>query len=88
MELRILGDRVLVEPITPGREMPEGLVAPDSAVPEAEVSGRVVTLGSKYDGPCTFGDVVAFSSVAGQEVAYNGSRYLIIPGPEILAILT
>jgi len=86
--LRLLGNRVLVAPITPRLEMPEGLVAPDIAEPVAEVTGTVVDVGIGYDGPPITGKVVCFSSTAGLELVFEGQRFLAIPMPEILATLT
>ena len=86
MSFRVLGPRILIDPVTSKPKMPEGLIAPDNLGFEAEVSGTVVGVGS-IKGEINVGDVVFFSPHAGQECVVEGKRQIIIREEQILAVV-
>ena len=77
MQIKPLGDRILVEQLTSEEVTRSGIVLPDSAEKEKKAQGKVVEIGV---GPVasTFkpGDIVVFGKYAGEEVEVeeNGKK--------------
>ncbi len=88
-----LGDRVIVEPITPEQSTKSGIVLPDTAK-EKPQSGKILATGpgkTSDEGkliPITVkeGDTVIYAKYGGTELKVDGKEYLIIRESDILAI--
>jgi len=91
MELKPLGDRVIVEVLDEEETTISGIVLPDTAK-EKPQRGRVLATGpGRYeDGKLVpldvvEGDEVVYSKYGGTEVTVSGDDYLIIRESDILA---
>src|SRR5215210_7111006 len=94
VNVRPLGDRVLVKPIDAGETKKGGIIIPDTAK-EKPQEGEVVALGTGKrddDGkviPFTVktGDKVLISKYGGTEIKIDGDNYLIMREDDILGII-
>lgn len=94
MNLKPLGDRVIVEVIEEDMTTASGIVLPDTAK-EKPQRGRVLAVGEGRweDGkqvPVSVkeGDEVLYSKYGGTDVKLDGNDYLILRESDILAIWT
>ena len=94
MEIKPLGDRVLVEAIEEKEQAKDGIVIPDSAKEkpqEAKVialgTGKIDDNGEKISFEVKVGDRVLTSKYSGTEVKLNGHEYNIIGSDDILGIV-
>jgi chaperonin GroES len=94
MELKPLGDRIVVKPQDEAESsLPSGLVIPDTAKEKPQL-GEVLAVGpGEYkDGEripvdVNVGDVVFYSKYGGTEVKHIGEDLLILSSRDVLAIL-
>lgn len=89
MNLKPIGDRVVVKPAPADEKTKGGIIIPDTAK-EKPQRGEVVAVGKgKDDNQMTVavGDVVLYGKYAGQELAYEGNDYLIMREDDILVVL-
>ena len=89
MNIKPLGDRVLVEAIEAKDTVKGGIYIPDSAK-EKPQEAKVIAVGpGKKDEAMEVkaGDVVIYGKYAGTEVTVEGTKYLIVKQADILAIL-
>ncbi len=94
MNIKPLGDRVLVEPLKEGEVLKGGIIIPDSAK-EKPQEGTVIALGTgKIDDDGKVvpfnvkeGDVVLMPKYGGTEVKMNGKEYQIMREEDILAVI-
>ncbi len=93
MNLKPLGDRIIVEVLEEDQTTASGIVIPDSAK-EKPQRGRVLAVGKgKYeDGDLIPLDVevddeIVFSKYGGTEVKVGGEEYLILRESDVLAKL-
>ena len=94
MDLKPLGDRVIVEVVEEEETTASGIVLPDTAK-EKPQRGRVLAVGpGRYeDGKLVpldvdEGDEIIFSKYGGTEVKVGGEEYLILRESDILAKVT
>lgn len=93
MNLRPLGDRVVVRPEEQEEQLPSGLVLPDTAK-EKPQQGRVLAVGpgAYHDAEripldVKEGDRVLYSKYGGTEVKVEGEELLILTERDILAVV-
>ena len=89
MNLRPLGNRIVVEPIEQEDITAGGIVLPETAK-EKPQQGTVLAAGpGKKDEPMEVkvGDQVLYGKYAGTEVTVEDKKYLIVKQSDILAIL-
>ena len=94
INLKPLGDRVVVEPIEQDEMTPSGLVLPETAK-EKPQKGLVVAAGPgarDEDGKripldVTVGETVLFAKYAGTEFKVDGKKLLILKESDLLAIV-
>ena len=94
INLKPLGDRVLVKPLEEKEKVEGGIIIPDSAKEkpqEAEIialgSGAKDKDGKAIDFQVKVGDKVIVSKYGGTEVKYEGEVYSLLREDDILAIL-
>lgn len=94
LNLRPLGDRLVVRRIEAEEKTKGGIVLPDKAKEkpkEGEVlavgAGRLLDDGQRVAMQVKVKDRVLFSSYAGTEVKLDGEEYLIMKEDDVLAIL-
>jgi chaperonin GroES len=94
MNLKPLGDRLIVEPIEQEEVTASGIVLPETAK-EKPMQGKVLAVGPgarKEDGSrvamdVSKSDTVLYAKYAGTEVKIEGKKYLILKETDILAIV-
>lgn len=89
VNIKPLGDRVLVEPAQAETKTAAGIIIPDTAK-EKPQKGKVVAVGQgKKDEPMTVkvGDNVLYGKYSGTEINIEGTEYLIMRESDIYAII-
>ncbi|MDD5009002.1 MAG: co-chaperone GroES [Candidatus Omnitrophota bacterium] len=94
MNLKPLGDKVIVEVLSAEEKTKGGIIIPDTAKEkpqEAKViavgSGKVLDNGKTVAPDVKAGDTIIFGKYSGSEVKVDGKEYLIIDADDILAIV-
>lgn len=94
MNIKPLGDRVVLKVVEAEERTASGIVLPDTAK-EKPQQGKVLAVGPGKHGedgklvPMTVkvGDTVLFAKYAGTEVKYGGEELLILKETDLLAIV-
>ena len=89
LKIKLLADRVLVEPAAAETKTSSGIIIPDTAKDKPQ-KGNIVAVGpGTKDNPVTVkvGDVVLYGKYSGTELNYEGKDYLIMKENDILAII-
>ena len=94
MNLKPLGDRVIVRPNDAEETLPSGLVLPDTAK-EKPQEGEVLAVGRGewHDDELvplevSAGDTVVYSKYGGTEITVEGEDLLILSSRDVLAIVS
>ena len=94
MNVKPLGDRILVKPLAAEEKTTSGIVLPDTAKEkpqQGEVlavgTGRLLESGQKVDLEVKVGDKVIYSKYAGNEIKIDGEECMIMNERDILAIV-
>lgn len=85
MNLKPLGDRVVVKMLEAKEEMRSGLIIPDAAK-EKPQEGEIVAVGALVK-DIEVGNLVLFEKYAGNKVKLEGKEYLIMHQDDILGIV-
>jgi chaperonin GroES len=94
MNLRPLGDRIVVQPIEKESTTPSGIVLPESAK-EKPQEGLVLAVGpgarndkgERQPLDVNVDDVVLYAKYAGTEVKVNDDKLLILRESDVLAVV-
>ena len=94
MNLKPLGDRLIVSPTEQDEVTASGIVLPETAK-EKPMQGEVVAAGpgarkddgSRAEMDVKKGDTVLYAKYAGTEVKIDGNKYLILKETDVLAIV-
>ncbi len=89
LNIKPLGDRVVVEPAPAEEKTASGIIIPDTAK-EKPQQGTVVAVADKdkdNDIRVKTGDKVLYGKYAGTEISINDNDYLIMSQSDILAII-
>lgn len=89
MNIKPLGDRVLVEPTAAEEVTMGGIIIPDSAK-EKPLRGKVLAVGNgTKDEEMTLkaGDEVLYGKYAGTEIEFENKKYIIMRQSDVLAVL-
>src|ERR671937_167567 len=94
MQLRPLGDRVVVKPVEKEERTKSGIVLPDTAkekpqegIVEAVGTGRILDNGTKVPMELKVGDKVLYAKYAGNEFKIDEIEYLIVSEKDVLAVV-
>jgi chaperonin GroES len=94
MNLKPLGDKIVVKVLTREEKTKGGIVLPDTAKEkptEGEViaigTGKVLENGQKLPLEVKVGDRIIYSKYAGTEVKVNDEEYVIFSERDVLAII-
>jgi chaperonin GroES len=94
MNLRPLGDRVVVKPVDKEERTKSGIVLPDTAkekpqegIVKAVGTGRILENGTKVPMELRVGDKVLYAKYAGNEFKVDEIEYLIVSEKDVLAIV-
>jgi chaperonin GroES len=94
MNLKPLGDRLIITPIEQEETTASGIVLPETAK-EKPMQGKVLSVGpgsrkedgSRIEMDVVKGDTVLYAKYAGTEVKLDNQKYLILRETDILAII-
>ena len=89
MNIKPLADRVLVQPVAAEEKTISGIIIPDSAK-EKPLKGEVMAVGNgtkDEEMVVAVGNTVLYGKYAGQELEWEGEKYLIMKQSDILAII-
>jgi chaperonin GroES len=94
MNLKPLGDRVVVKPVDKEEKTKSGIVLPDTAkekpqegIVQAVGTGRLLDNGTKVPMELKVGDKVLYAKYAGNEFKLDEVEYLIVSEKDVLAVL-
>ena len=94
MNLRPIGEKVLVELLESAEKSKGGIIVPDSAKEkpqEAKIiavgSGKTLANGKQVPPTVKAGDRIVFSKYSGSEIKLEDKEYLIINEDDILALI-
>ncbi len=93
MNIKPLGDRVVIKRLEAEEKTKSGIVLPNQAKEQPQMAEVMAAgPGGTVDGKevkmeVSVGDVVIFSKYAGTEIKYDGEEYTIISQKDILAIV-
>jgi chaperonin GroES len=89
MNIKPLGDRVLVKPAPAEEKTVSGIIIPDSAK-EKPLKGEVLAVGKGTKDEAmevAVGNTVLYGKYAGTELELDGEKYLIMRQSDIFAII-
>ena len=94
MNLRPLGDRVVVKPVDREEKTKSGIVIPDTVkekpqegIVQAVGTGRILDNGTRVPMELEVGWKVLYARYSGSEYKVDDVEYLIIPERDVLAIV-
>jgi chaperonin GroES len=90
MKLKVIDDKILVQPDEADDEKsPGGIIIPDTAK-EKPQKGTVVAVGTDDDlkDVVKKGDKIVFGKYTGDEIEFEGKKYLVVQRSDILAIVS
>ena len=94
INIKPLGDRVLIKPKEAEETVKGGIIIPDSAKEKPQEGtvaavgpGRGLDDGSKDELSLTVGDKVIYSKYAGSEIKIDGEDYLLMREDDVLGII-
>ena len=95
MNLKPLGDRVVVEHVEQAEKTAGGVFLPDTAKEKPQEgrvlavgTGRTLDNGTKLAMDVKPGDKIIYSKYSGSEIKLDGKEYLIISEKDVLAVVT
>jgi chaperonin GroES len=94
LNLKPLGDRLVVKPLEDEEVTPSGIVLPETAK-EKPQKGEVLSVGpgardddgKRIEMDVSVGDMVLFAKYGGTEIKMDGDKLLILRESDVLAIL-
>jgi len=94
MNIKPLGERVVLKVLESEEKTKSGIVLPDTAKEKPQMgkvlavgSGKVLDNGEKLPLEVKVGDQVLFAKYAGTEVKLDGEEYMVLKESDILAII-
>jgi chaperonin GroES len=94
MNIKPLGERVVVKVLESEEKTKSGIVLPDTAKEKPQMGkvlavgpGKVLDNGQKVPVDVKAGDKVLFAKYAGTEVKLDGEEYMVLKENDILAII-
>ncbi len=94
MNLKPLGDRVVVEHVEQAEKSIGGVILPDTAKEKPQEgrvlavgAGRTLDNGTKLSMDVKVGDRIIYSKYSGSEIKLEGKEYLIISEKDVLAVI-
>jgi chaperonin GroES len=95
LNLKPLGDRLVVEHVEQAEKTAGGVFLPDTAKEKPQEghvlavgSGRTLDNGNKLTMDVKVGDKIIYSKYSGSEIKVEGKDYLIISEKDVLAIFS
>ena len=88
MNIQPLADRVLIKPAA-AEEKIGGIIIPDTAK-EKPLKGEIIATGNgtkDEEMVLNVGDQVLYGKYAGQELEFNGEKYMVMRQSDVIAII-
>lgn len=90
MNIKPIGDRVLVKPVAEQEMTKSGIVLPSTVDKEKKAEGEIMAIGSgekvtKLD--LRIGQKVLFGKYSGEEIKVDGQDYKILNHEDVLAVV-
>ena len=94
LNIKPIGDRILVEPVEEKETKKGGIIIPDTAkekpqqaLVKAVGNGKLLESGERAALDVKAGDRILFGKYSGAEIKIEGEEYLILKEDEILGVL-
>lgn len=94
MNLKPIGDRIVVKPLEAEEITKGGIILPDTAKEKPQKgkviaigTGRILDNGTRVPVEVKEGDTIIYSKYGGTEVKFEGEEYLIVSERDILAVV-
>ena len=94
VQIRPLGDRVVIKPANKEEVSAAGVILPDTAKEKPQKGtiiavgpGRTLDNGTRQAPEVAVGEEVLYAKYAGTEVKFEGEEYLILSEKDILAVV-
>ena len=94
MNIKPLGERIVLKVMESEEKTKSGIVLPDTAKEKPQMgkvlavgSGRVLENGQRVPLEVKVGDKVLFAKYAGTEVKIDGEEYMVLKENDVLAII-
>ena len=94
LNIRPLGDKIIIKRVDAEQTTKGGIVLPDTAqekpkrgIVQAIGAGRLLDDGSRGDMQVKKNDEVVFTSYAGTEIKVDGDEYLIMDESDVLGVM-
>lgn len=88
VNVRPLGENVLIQPTKPEKKTATGIYLPDNASEERRQEGKVVALGTSKDITVKKGEKVVFKRYgSSEEIDVAGEAYMLVNYKDILAVI-
>ena len=94
MDLRPLGDRVLVRRVEEAEQIRGGIIIPDTAKEKPQQgdvvavgNGKLLENGERVGIDVKAGDKIIFGKYSGAEIKIEGSEYIVLREDEILGVI-
>lgn len=84
MNIKPLGDRLVVKPSTPEETTASGIIIPETAK-EKPNKGTVMAVGENLT--VVVGDEIMYPKNAGTDIKVDGQEYLIMREPDVYAVI-
>jgi len=86
MNIKPLGERIIVKPIKQEEKTKGGIILPETASKEKPQQGDVIAVGSDFK-DVKKGDKVLFAKYGGTEIKIEDEDYLVLGADDVLAII-
>jgi chaperonin GroES len=94
MNIKPLGERIVLKVLESEEKTKSGIVLPDTAKEKPQMgkvlavgSGKILDNGEKLPLEVKVGDQVLFAKYAGTEVKLDGEEYMVLKESDVLAII-
>lgn len=90
MQLKPLGDRIIVKPAKQEEMTKSGIVLPDTVEKEKKEQGEIVSIGTGEKITklgLKIGDLVLFGKYAGEDVEVDDVEYKVLEDKDVLAVV-
>jgi len=94
MNLKPLGDRIVIKPLEQGEEKRGGIIIPDTAKEKPEKGevlavgpGKMLDNGTRVAPEVKKGDKVLFGKYAGSEVKVDDQELMIVREEDVMAVI-
>ena len=94
MNIKPLGERIVIKVLESEEKTKSGIVLPDTAKEKPQMgevlavgSGKTLENGEKIPLEVKVGDKVLFAKYAGTEVKLDGEEYMVLKESDVLAII-